>query len=508
MKEPTITESLHASTLDPVPADESDLTDDQRRIADLMQALARAEEQAAERLTIIGRAAEQAQRLQGERDRRAEPFPEPPCAFGVTTPHECDHVLPPVSHSCIHGSGSAGHPCPCPVRGDHSSSYCVLPASPERAAPAGPRMETCIACGATCPFETGHRCAYFEGRACHVTFPSVAPAGPANPKCARCGELRSRHNAAGPVLMCPCYSTFSASNGDPSPASDPQPEPAALPRDQCEALDVLAEIAAAIPKEVPDTKPMYAVGISRPLTAGHMRAIAAYRPALPLQGARECQSPNFHTFDIDMHDCPCGHMYGDHDYEWGPDKQIKLLKCHGCAKPELAPTNTRQASDPVASREGAKDGTCAGEVSERAPAREVQEAGTFTPTPDQLREAHAARCSPDDPAPTAGAEGPTQAAMPTNTGGCEHGNRSDMFCTKCHAAAGAEEPPREAPRSSYQCCPASNQIFIPPYAQRSLDWACPVCERKVAVAWDGDNYRFSLHVAPPPVQARPPEDKS
>lgn len=61
---------------------------------------------------------------------RAEPFPEPPCAFGVTTPHECDHVLPPVSHSCIHGSGSAGHPCPCPVRGDHSSSYCVLPASP------------------------------------------------------------------------------------------------------------------------------------------------------------------------------------------------------------------------------------------------------------------------------------------------------------------------------------------------------------------------------------------
>jgi hypothetical protein len=28
----------------------------------------------------------------------------------------------------------------------------------------------------------------------------------------------------------------------------------------------------------------------------------------------KCAPPTHAAFDIDVYDCPCGHMYGDHDY--------------------------------------------------------------------------------------------------------------------------------------------------------------------------------------------------
>lgn len=37
------------------------------------------------------------------------------------------------------------------------------------------------------------------------------------------------------------------------------------------------------------------------------------------------------TFDIDIYDCPCGHMYGDHDYQHCNGTMV-LGKCNECAR--------------------------------------------------------------------------------------------------------------------------------------------------------------------------------
>ncbi len=47
-----------------------------------------------------------------------------------------------------------------------------------------------------------------------------------------------------------------------------------------------------------------------------------------------CAPPDFDTFDIDVHACPCGHPYGDHEYSY-PSKSsgsqaMVIESCLGC----------------------------------------------------------------------------------------------------------------------------------------------------------------------------------
>ena len=44
---------------------------------------------------------------------------------------------------------------------------------------------------------------------------------------------------------------------------------------------------------------------------------------------RRCKVPDFETFDIDVHDCPCGHLYGDHEYDYKGPRMIieRCLRC-------------------------------------------------------------------------------------------------------------------------------------------------------------------------------------
>jgi len=49
----------------------------------------------------------------------------------------------------------------------------------------------------------------------------------------------------------------------------------------------------------------------------------------PNSKAGRCEPPDFETFDIDVHDCPCGHMYGDHDYEY-VDGKMHIAECLNC----------------------------------------------------------------------------------------------------------------------------------------------------------------------------------
>jgi hypothetical protein len=55
-------------------------------------------------------------------------------------------------------------------------------------------------------------------------------------------------------------------------------------------------------------------------------------PSSPRQAA--CAPPTHYAFDIDIYDCPCGHMYGDHDYRLtgGNDhgKMMDIVKCSTC----------------------------------------------------------------------------------------------------------------------------------------------------------------------------------
>jgi hypothetical protein len=60
----------------------------------------------------------------------------------------------------------------------------------------------------------------------------------------------------------------------------------------------------------------------------------------PTPRAAPCAPPTHHAFDIDIYDCPCGHMYGDHDYQWtgGNDhgNVMDIAKCNKCSH-ELTP---------------------------------------------------------------------------------------------------------------------------------------------------------------------------
>ncbi len=59
-------------------------------------------------------------------------------------------------------------------------------------------------------------------------------------------------------------------------------------------------------------------------------------PPRPIKMA--CAPPTHHAFDIDIYDCPCGHMYGDHDYRWlstavHPQKTMIIVGCTMCGVP-------------------------------------------------------------------------------------------------------------------------------------------------------------------------------
>jgi hypothetical protein len=58
-------------------------------------------------------------------------------------------------------------------------------------------------------------------------------------------------------------------------------------------------------------------------------------PVAKLRSAKACAPPTHHAFDIDIYDCPCGHMYGDHDYSWlstavHPEKAMLIVRCEKC----------------------------------------------------------------------------------------------------------------------------------------------------------------------------------
>jgi len=42
-----------------------------------------------------------------------------------------------------------------------------------------------------------------------------------------------------------------------------------------------------------------------------------------------CKPPDFEAFDIDLHNCPCGHPYGDHEYFYRGPRMI-LERCRRC----------------------------------------------------------------------------------------------------------------------------------------------------------------------------------
>lgn len=51
---------------------------------------------------------------------------------------------------------------------------------------------------------------------------------------------------------------------------------------------------------------------------------------------KSCAPPTHHAFDIDIYDCPCGHMYGDHEYNWlrtaiHPEKAMIIISCEKCS---------------------------------------------------------------------------------------------------------------------------------------------------------------------------------
>ena len=54
-------------------------------------------------------------------------------------------------------------------------------------------------------------------------------------------------------------------------------------------------------------------------------------PAVP----KPCAAPTMHAFDIDIYDCPCGHMYGDHEYIWCrgvDDRKMEIVRCTKCPR--------------------------------------------------------------------------------------------------------------------------------------------------------------------------------
>ncbi len=58
-----------------------------------------------------------------------------------------------------------------------------------------------------------------------------------------------------------------------------------------------------------------------------------------------CSPPTEHHFDVDMHDCPCGHLYGHHDYEYDAAGVMVILRCDKCPKaPEPDPSHAPEAA--------------------------------------------------------------------------------------------------------------------------------------------------------------------
>ena len=46
-----------------------------------------------------------------------------------------------------------------------------------------------------------------------------------------------------------------------------------------------------------------------------------------------CAVPTEFYFDVDVYDCPCGHMYGSHEYKYDRGLMI-IMKCQDCPQPE------------------------------------------------------------------------------------------------------------------------------------------------------------------------------
>lgn len=49
----------------------------------------------------------------------------------------------------------------------------------------------------------------------------------------------------------------------------------------------------------------------------------------------QCMPPTYYAFDIDIYDCPCGHIYGNHDYKWlDPEGIMIIAGCTVCCHEE------------------------------------------------------------------------------------------------------------------------------------------------------------------------------
>jgi len=56
-------------------------------------------------------------------------------------------------------------------------------------------------------------------------------------------------------------------------------------------------------------------------------------PPLPPQPPPHspCAPPAHPAFDYDIYDCPCGHMYGDHEYRYVERKMV-IDSCVSCSE--------------------------------------------------------------------------------------------------------------------------------------------------------------------------------
>lgn len=51
--------------------------------------------------------------------------------------------------------------------------------------------------------------------------------------------------------------------------------------------------------------------------------------AVNLLPTPSCAPPSHPAFDLDIYDCPCGHMYGDHEYHYVERKMV-IDHCVSC----------------------------------------------------------------------------------------------------------------------------------------------------------------------------------
>lgn len=80
----------------------------------------------------------------------------------------------------------------------------------------------------------------------------------------------------------------------------------------------------------PDQRLWHCAWRGRPVTV-------VYTPvdALETIGIRIGNLGTHRAFDIDIYDCPCGHMYGAHEYSWlgtavHPEKAMVIVRCETC----------------------------------------------------------------------------------------------------------------------------------------------------------------------------------